>query len=297
MKSYRISPETAALLRCVQKDEDYQRLLLSQTNQVYEKLFGLRKWLAFRKEIECISRLTYLAVTTLSGLQTLGEEYSDVVQVQGDRLIVPSIFRRIIMCFLHTSTPYLIDKTLSYLSKLVEDPNVRLKPDYLNNPEIRLNLNEFLPKFKHVVEYVNRCHLVLFYFFGTYYDLSKRVTGIKYTAIHSWLSSSSSKYLYKILGSLTMLQLVFSILFQYYSVSLIANTENDASSSVMHLEPGTPKDRCSLCLSKRKDSTTTPCGHLFCWFCICEWIQIKGECPLCRQKVQPSELVFLQNYD
>lgn len=43
---------------------------------------------------------------------------------------------------------------------------------------------------------------------------------------------------------------------------------------------------CSLCFEDSRFSKVLECKHHFCIKCINDWVSIKSNCPMCRQKVK-----------
>lgn len=45
---------------------------------------------------------------------------------------------------------------------------------------------------------------------------------------------------------------------------------------------------CNICLEAAKEPVVTPCGHLFCWPCLYQWLHgysVHSECPICKGEV------------
>ena len=160
-----------------------------------------------------------------------------------------------------------------------------------------------------------RFHLALFYIFGIYYNVPMRMLGVKYLRFGQDARKEplQLRVLYRILGTLLMVQATVSLFatnrnrndgytsnkndktsetssgieFRDYVGKII-----DFSSLGKHQSPAVKgAQKCPLCLSERKVPTSTPCGHVFCWYCIGEWCSKKPECPLCRSMATPSQLV------
>lgn len=55
-----------------------------------------------------------------------------------------------------------------------------------------------------------------------------------------------------------------------------------------------PDFECNICFELAKEPVVTCCGHLFCWPCLYQWLNVHSsyqECPVCKGKVNESGIV------
>lgn len=314
------------LIRSSQKDEHYQSFLRNSANEAVQALAGSKRWLDWRREIELLSDFAYYGLTTLSGFQTLGEEYVNIVQVDPTKRRIPSRARRSLLLLLHAFFPYLLDKVLMCLENELEADQesgggvgrrqaapawwsleswlrrwMRQAVGLLTEPQRKACLPVVFV-LQQSLGLLHRLHVALFYISGSFYHLSKRAAGISYLRVTGLDGDDGSiRSSYRLLGAVSLLQLLVTVGLQLNNFrqrqrarqewKLYRNLSPQRSQS-----SGSRAARCILCLEERRHSTSTPCGHLFCWECITEWCNTKAECPLCREKFQPHRLVYLRNY-
>lgn len=117
--------------------------------------------------------------------------------------------------------------------------------------------------------------------------------------VRYWLKQDHSVTGYRFLGAITLLQAFISLLIyirkQFLSTKENTKTLYSRSKSTIG-KPSTSSEICILCMDNRKDVSAIPCGHIFCWECILEWLTTKNECPICREPSKPSNVVYLFNY-
>lgn len=307
----------AQLIRSSQKDEQYRNSLRNSANEAFQTLAGSRRWLNWRREIELLSDLTYYSLTTLSGCQTLGEEYVNVVQVDPSRRRIPSASRRSLLVLCSVFCPYLLDKLLVCLENELQGGRgtscpwslegrlrgaVRRLVGLLSESQRRTCAPAVL-LVQQTVTLLHRLHTAIFYIRGSFYHVSKRAAGVSYLCVRppGITDDASIRNSYRLLGFFSLVQLLVTVCLQIsvFRQRQRARTEwtrQRSFSGPRSPGSGSKSARCILCLEDRRHATSTPCGHLFCWDCITEWCNTKAECPLCREKFQPHRLIYLRNY-
>ncbi|CAG8435867.1 hypothetical protein RhiirA5_415854 [Rhizophagus irregularis] len=284
------------IIRANQKDVYYQQILGEQMTNTFRMFFGTRLQHQYQKEVNVISDLFYFCLTALLGTQTLGEEYCDIMQISEPTKQFPSASASISELRKRTKPSW--KKSLQRTQQIHNTKYDRLRD----------SIYRLLPKLQILLKNnVHSVHLAIFYFYGAYYFISKRATGIRYIFTRQ-LGPHEQRIGYEILGFLLVVQ--FIIQAYRFQKSLIKGTddslfneveeEEESDLMVTSTEGLTPQEiaarKCILCLSPRKNTTATPCGHLFCWTCIVDCCNNKPECPLCRQYVNISHLLPIYNY-
>jgi peroxin-10 len=353
------------IIRANQKDAYFQAVLLEQLSEILRKLYGQRFTHNYTSEIRTSADLLYHGLTTLIGNRTLGEEYCDIVQVENDSRKLPSMARRAGYILSSILIPYSLNKMLPAVRRRMKarlELSLRRsgkKPETATSKYTRAMQTYLLANMDTITSSssIYAVSLATFYFTGAYYQLSKRIWGLRYIFTRT-VDPSEQRIGYEVLGVLLVLQLSVqayvhmqstmsreappivnmgsqlgataqlgngvevSLDPQQYSSNNALLFESDAppaseadrirleamthtpmieeprykliDRSVMQWIPTKQQRKCTLCLEELKDPSVTTCGHVFCWNCICEWLNERPECPLCRTGVLVQHVLPLR---
>lgn len=167
------------------------------------------------EEITVASKAIYLALTTLIGARTLGEEYVDLIYVNRKGNRFPRLLGRLGFLLSYAVLPYLVTRFIRRIR-----PNVG---EEQHEQQDKLStwgkLTNFLTSYPKVLDTLLNLHIAIFYFQGEFYSLSKRIFGLRYAFGHNKdrakLQSATGNYSF--LGALILLQFMVKSLFKFKS--------------------------------------------------------------------------------
>ncbi|KAF6825501.1 peroxisome assembly protein 10 [Colletotrichum musicola] len=226
------------IIRAHQKDAYYKGHLSSTINSLHRLLLGARSAHSATPLHRLAADALYLSLTTLPGNRTLGEEYCDLVQIHvgpsDPSGALPTLARRASYIATSVLLPYLFGRLLpsirSRLRTLLQS-SAATKPG--SAPTARQKLSSYLlanlPSLTSAAP-LHAATLAVFYFTGTYYELAKRLLGLRYVFTRK-VPDSPDRAGYEVLGVLLVAQLAVQ------SYLHIRSTISSASSARERLSP------------------------------------------------------------
>ncbi|KAI1462002.1 RING-1 like protein [Annulohypoxylon moriforme] len=211
------------IIRAHQKDAYFQGLLTNQISDLHQHLLGARSAHAWASESRTLADLLYLYLTTLLGNRTLGEEYCGLVQVEAVSGALPALSKRAAYIAGSILAPYGVSRLLPKIRARIrarlqknlglvpgssaEDENAALKLHVRRTWSHKLQ-SYLLANLTSITSDapVHAASLALFYFSGSYYELAKRLVGLRYIFTHK-IGESSDRAGYEVLGVLLVVQM------------------------------------------------------------------------------------------
>ena len=200
------------IIRSHQKDAYFEGILLNHLSNLLRRLYGARFLHTYTSEARTFSELLYLGLTTFIGNRTLGEEYCDIIQIEDDTLKLPDISRRAGYILTSILLPYGLGRILPSFRTRIRtklESNLRRLTRNKHQKSYSFRIQSYLLDHLSTITSPSPVHaltLTIFYFSGAYYQLSKRIFGLRYIFTKR-VDPSDARVGYEVLGVLLVLQM------------------------------------------------------------------------------------------
>ncbi|GMT20560.1 hypothetical protein PFISCL1PPCAC_11857, partial [Pristionchus fissidentatus] len=299
--------EVGEIVRAQRRDEEAVQQLEGRLSSILNQVLNHREWMRAVPYLAAASKTMYYSATLLSGSQTLGEEYMRVMESAAPHPSTPHWMRRALFVALHVYAPIFVDRALARAERLLQSPDTQtfMGVDIRKNRVATATFTRIVHWLRHSFSSsLARIHMATFYIFGAYYQLSRRVAGIRFV---SFSPSSDLKALrvYRWLGYVTLAECALSTLLWAAAETAKQEERRAERKKGKGKREEEEEDRdeendkypaCAVCASSRPPACP-PCGHVACWTCLAQIATTDDSprCPHCRSPFKPQQLVPLLN--
>ena len=178
MNTFVKNASQAEIIRTTQKDSQFTEQINENIAEILQQLGQNRQiqYLRFSNVSNLLSEIFYHGYAAINQLQTLGEEYTGVIQINGNSVSLPHKLIQLIAIILEFGGESLLLHVLSILKRRIE-----------SNDDLRPEAKSFLLKTTNLIvknfQYFHIIHRAFFYMNAGKYKISKRITGINYVSV------------------------------------------------------------------------------------------------------------------
>lgn len=327
------TPSIEIILRSVQKDTEYINVLNNKSLKFIDSFSHFFAINPHSENLEIISKLIFYFCSFISrkAQNTPGEEYTNIRQdLTGKKTILGYIIflslKNLILRLIHDKISKSLQAKVNKIN-LSQMKNEHVPKSFyykLFDKILILHFDNF-PSFEIILEKIEEIQYCLFFLQGNYFDIAQRIFQFGYTKLVEKDRNNVGELIdskgFLIIGYLLGAKIIVEIFQKIKNFILLINEErknifkeedleNDEELYLKHINiklkqtdlkkgkvlQNEENNNCLLCLDIRKDTSSTICGHLFCWGCITKYLQNTPNCPFCRKECHPQNVLLLQNY-
>ena len=268
-KHSNVEAQISEILRAVQKDHFYTKKISVAVSKCLPSYLITK----YQADITTICTIFYRLSCTGMGFQTLGEEYTGLVEIDEwntAKFSIPTKVKRILYAVFPFLPSYLV---------------LKLKNNQLSKNTSHLQL--FINVCEDVMAIVQSLIFSRFFVRGNVIDIWQKILGIRYISVAPRFHTESFNSFYRILSIAYAFRMFLHTLHLLRKVKTWCMNETAQIAEISQLGETTNlykcQSPCSLCRDNAENPTVTHCGHLFCWECIHRWlISYQNLCPVCK---------------